>query len=193
MSVKIFQTIYKKHIKLLNNLNKQNNKKVVICFSGVPRSGKTTIAKKIEKKYKGIRLSNDQIRNIVRKIEKSFNIKDEQEVLENYLLWLIEKLNSLENKLIILDSSIDRKYKKVKSAAKKDNYSLFVIRIKITKKTFKKKIADNKCREEYLESMNEWFRDYDNFIKVVKSDYVLDNNHEPKLDMLFEKINDTLK
>lgn len=192
MHDKINKIIYNEHLKSLKNLKAKNDKKIIICFSGVPMSGKTIIAKELEKEFKGIRLSNDQIRAIIKKKIKC-NEEDSQEILENYLLWLIEKLNSLENKLIILDSSIDRKYKKVKSAAKKDNYSLFVIRIKITKKTFKKKIADNKCREEYLESMNEWFRDYDNFTKVVKSDYVLDNNHEPKLNMLFKKIDDILK
>ncbi len=60
--------IYKEHLKHLKNKNISNNKKAVICFSGIPGAGKTYIAKILEKRYKGVRIRSDDIREIVKKL-----------------------------------------------------------------------------------------------------------------------------
>jgi predicted kinase len=39
----------------------------MICFAGIPGSGKTYLAKKIEKKYGGVRITSDEIRKIIDK------------------------------------------------------------------------------------------------------------------------------
>ncbi len=46
---KIFKQIYHKHLKFLRNLDFSKNKRLIICFAGVPGSGKTRIAKVLEK------------------------------------------------------------------------------------------------------------------------------------------------
>ena len=43
------------------------NKKLLICFVGIPGSGKTYLAKIIEKKFKGIRINSDNLRKVINK------------------------------------------------------------------------------------------------------------------------------
>jgi 2-phosphoglycerate kinase len=63
----IFKEIYGRHCIDLNNLNVRN-KRVAVCFSGIPGSGKTTIARVLEKRYKGVRLNGDDIGKIIRNL-----------------------------------------------------------------------------------------------------------------------------
>jgi len=64
MNKQLFGKIHKKYIKKLKHLNIPH-KKLMICFSGFAGSGKTYIAKIVEKKYKGVRIRSDDIRKII--------------------------------------------------------------------------------------------------------------------------------
>ena len=81
----LFTKIYQQHIKQLKNVFCVN-KKLLVCFSGVPGSGKTTLAKKLERKYKGVRINTDDLRDIF----DMFGIKNREKELDDYLFHFFE-------------------------------------------------------------------------------------------------------
>ena len=124
--------IYEEHIKTLKNLNLPHEK-LIIFFAGIPGSGKTYIAKFLEEGYSAVRISNDELRKLIRKIyNKNFNsyLEDVDTSLYNYWEWFISNYD-FPNKLIIADRGIERKYKNVFPFVKKLNYKIFIISLKI--------------------------------------------------------------
>lgn len=187
MNIKIIKKIYKEHLKILKNLDVDNKNRLLICFSGVPMLGKTTIAKRIEKDLRAVRINNDSIRDIINSKLENVAQDDIQKILEDYLIWLLEKFEKFSNNLIVLDSSIDRKYKKVFYFADKFKFKTFIIKIKISKDEFKKRINNNK--KEYLDNMNKWYYDYSKFNKINKSSYFIKINQIINWQDLYEQIN----
>ena len=190
---KLIEEIYKKHIKQLKNLNIPH-KKLVICFSGIPGSGKTYIAKILEKKYKGIRIRNDSIRSIITSFDKK--IKDIDTSTYEYLDWFLKNYK-FRNKLIILDSGIDRKYNEKFPLFRKKGYKIFVIRLKVSEKVYKKRIIKKlgKLDQNYISRINDWKRQYKEFGKKVKSNIVIENEKDDELNLepLFRKLDKKIK
>jgi predicted kinase len=187
---KYFDKIHKVHLKQLRNLNEKYDK-LLICFSGVPGSGKTHIAKILEKRYKGVRLSSDDIRKI---IDELGLIEDYIEhLLHKYFYWLLS-IYPYSNKLIILDKSIDRDYKKIFSLAKKEQYKIFVIRIKASSKIIRARLAKQKrTGDGFNKKMRKWIDDYNEFGGKYKPDVVIDNNKKLNLKALYSKLDKIIK
>lgn len=164
---KFYEQIYKEHKKFLHNLDYKNNTKLIICFSGVPKSGKTMIAKKLEKKYRAIRISNDHIRYVV---ADKLGKKHSSSLMESYARWLFDKFKNKKNKIYILDSSIDRKYKKITKLARGNNFKLFIIRLDISRNVFKQRIKFSKSIKYYSKTMEKYFFDHKKCIENLKSD-----------------------
>jgi len=185
----VMSNIYLEHKNKLKYLSVKNNK-LIICFGAIPGSGKTTISKILEEKYKGVRINTDEIRSIIHKIETD-PIK-KQEILENYILYFLKNYD-LINGLIILDCSIDRLYKPVIDYANKNNFSLFVINIQITKETVEDRISKiNENYKDYIEEMQRWLKEHKQFEKDVIPDITL-NGLNPNLKLLFTKLEDKIR
>lgn len=190
----ILKKIYNKHIRQLKHVNIKN-KRLIICFSGVPCSGKTYIAKILEKKCKAIRINTDSIRSIIRKIVKNYSkLSDEnykEKILNNYLVNLLENY-PFKNKLIILDKGIDRDYNKIFKIAKKHNFKVFIIRIKSALKIINQRVRI-KCKwpdKNFINNINRWKKEFNDFNKKVKADITINNNQnkKPDLSLLFKKL-----
>jgi len=168
MNKEIFEKIFKEHSKKIKNKN-ISNPSLMICFSGIPGSGKTSLAKKFERKYKGVRISNDQIRRIIEKLK----ISDLKDIIHEYDYYILENY-PYKNKLIILDSSIDRKYKKVFEIAKKKKWKVFVIKMGFSYEEIIKRMKKREGKEfpYFLDNFKRWKRDYQNFNKKVKADFI---------------------
>jgi len=192
----INEQIYKIHIKKLKNLDFPN-KKLIISFSAVPGSGKTTIAKKIETKYKGIRIRSDSVRDIINNLMSAnkYSRLKQREIVINYHLYLLNKLRTLPNGLIILDSSIDRKFAQVKELADKNKYDLFIIKINVSRKTIEHRIKKRnpKGYQNFLDNMDQWFDDNIKFNNKYKVDFEIDNEEKMDLKLLFNKLNKIIK
>ena len=185
----LLSNIYSEHKKKLKNLSIKNNK-LIICFGAIPGSGKTTISKILEDKYKGVRINTDEIRSIIYKTE--IDPVKKQEILENYLLYFLKNYD-LINGLIILDCSIDRFYKQIIDYANKNNFSLFVINIQITKETVEDRISKiNENYKDYIEEMQRWLKEHKQFEKDVILDITL-NGLNPNLKLLFTKLEDKIR
>jgi adenylate kinase family enzyme len=178
------------HSKKLKNLNIPN-KKLLICFVGIPGSGKTYLAKIIEKKFKGIRINSDNLRKVINKnITK--NNEEKEVFLKKYLLDLLNQF-PFSNHLIILDSGIERKYKDIFKIAKSKKYKMFIIKMSVQKDLILKriKVKDKKRFEEHPEDIKRWFKEYKLFNKKVKPDFIFKNNSD--LGDLFSNLSRIIK
>jgi adenylate kinase family enzyme len=186
------EKIYEKHIKELKNL-RAGEKKLIICFSGIPGSGKTFVAKILEKKYKGVRISSDNIRKIIDWLKIVKNKEDKEKILRQYLINFLKNYK-FSNKLIILDSSIDRKYKEIFKVAREKRIKIFIVKITASKKGIILRLKKNKGRlKGFLGNFDRWEKDYNNFNKRVKADFVLDiSTLKSDLEQLFVKLNNAL-
>ncbi|MFH1607899.1 MAG: AAA family ATPase [archaeon] len=192
MEEELMKQIYQKHIRKLKNLN-VSYKSLVICFSGIPGSGKTYVAKILEKKYKGVRIRNDDIREIVTKLDKKLDL---DEVTYAYDKWFFENYK-FKNKLIILDSGIDRKYDDIFPLLKKKGYRIFIIRLKVSEKVYERRIKDKlgKLDGNYINRINDWKRQYKEFGRKVKFDIIIENEKYEELDLevLFGKLDEVVR
>jgi len=189
---KLIKKIYRFHLKQLKNLN-VFHKKFMVVFSGIPGSGKTYIAKILEKRYKGVRIRTDSLRLIVRK----FKLGDEEineKILKKYYYWLLNDY-SFKNKLIILDKGIDRKYKEIFALEKQKGYKVFTIRLKVSRKKSKERIIKKlgALDENYIKNIDRWIREWGAFGKKVKPDIVIENEEDLNLESLFLKLDKLVK
>lgn len=183
----ILKHIYAIHSKNLKNLEELNNFKIILFFSGIPGSGKTTLAKEIEERYNGIRLNNDDIRDIiVDALHLNIESEEVHKLTKEYSLYLTNKLSNVKNGLIILDSSIDRSFEQIKKWADKNSYKLFVIKLDISKEEIINRInlRQGKDAHIYLDNLDRWWNDYVEFNKLYRADFIY--HSEKDLNNLFE-------
>lgn len=188
----LIKEIYSIHLKQLNYLDVPH-KKLAICFSGIAGSGKTHIAKILEEKYKGVRIRNDDIRNIIHRINK--DTEDIDALTYEYLSWFY-KNNKFKNGLIILDSGIERKHEELFSFFKKEGYKVFIIRLKVSEKVYEQRIKNKlgQLDQNYIDRIDDWKKQYKEFGKKFKPDILIENEKDGKLDLepLFRKLDKLL-
>jgi dephospho-CoA kinase len=184
---KRFEMISKDLFPHLKNLDVPN-KKLVIGFAGVPFSGKTTIAKILEKKYKAVRISSDEIMRVITENKLVKNVEENERLKREYIYFLIEKI-PFKNKLIILDKSLDRDYAKFFNLVGKQK---FVIQIEISVEKAKERARNREDMKSWLSRFDGWFREHEEFKKNFNADIVLDGEN-PSLENLFKLIDEKIK
>lgn len=191
MKKSFLDQIHKTHCQRLNNLHVPH-KKLLICFSAIPGSGKTYIAKHIEDTYKAVRLNNDDIRDIIKNVaQTSTQIKETvQEILEAYLFYFLQSY-SFENGFIIMDGSIDRIYKKLFLELEFLDFGLFIIRIQCSPIVIKQRILhrNKEGAKNYFAALRRWKKDYENFGKYAQADILIENNEKLNLKPLYMILN----
>ena len=183
---KFREEVYKRHIKQLKNLE-ISHKKLIICFSGVPLSGKTYIARILEEKYKAVRINNDDIREIVKNVDKSKNMEED---VYSYLNWFLDNYR-FKNGLVILDSSIDRRYPERAKITKKNKFKIFIIRLKVRGDILEKRLISGRKKEDknhFYGEIERWSREWKEFGRNVKPDILIENNNKLNLIPLFDKL-----
>lgn len=170
------------------------HEKLMVCFSGIAGSGKTYIAKILEEKYKGVRIRNDDIRGIVADLDKS---QDIDEATYGYFDWFFKNY-SFKNKLVILDSGIERRYKKIFPFAEEEGYKIFIIRLKVSEEVYERRIREKlrgKLDDNYIARINDWKRQYEEFGKAIRPDIIIENERDNELDLnpLFKKLDKLVK
>mgnify|MGYP000270049737 CR=1 FL=1 len=185
-----FETIYNTLFPDGTNLDKINLKeKTVITFAGIPSSGKSTISKKIEQRYGGVRVDGDEIMRAISEKGLTKTI-DENEEMKGKFTYALLKNSQFENKLVILDRSIDREYNDFFKVCKENKWNYFIIQLEITKqeatKRFKKRNPDN--LDNWLPRLDMWVKQHEKFKKKIKSNISLDGTN-PDLKTLFKKLN----
>jgi tRNA uridine 5-carbamoylmethylation protein Kti12 len=185
----VFDKILEEYRKKLENLT-IDNKKLIICLAGIPGSGKTYLARKLENRYKGVRINSDDIRKIIdNKITKKES--EREVVLKEWLLKLLKNY-PFKNKLVILDRGIERTYQDVVKISREKNWQMFIIKMIVPKNIIIKriKIKDRERLEKRPEDIKRWFREFKEFNEKIKTDFVFRKNSD--LKELFLKLDDIL-
>jgi len=167
----------------------ENNKQLVIVFSGIPCSGKTYIAKILEDKYKGVRVRSDDIMTIVRENNIVDTIEENEKIKKEYVYYLLDDI-PFKNGLIILDESIDRTHKKLLFILGSKNLDHFIINLEISKEDAMKRVKEREPEENWqswIDRFDRWVREHEGCIKNIKSDITLDGMN-PDLDRLHREI-----
>jgi len=124
------------------------NPPCAIAFSGTPGMGKTTLAKAIQDRFKGVRVSSDVIRESA----------NPDEVIEP----LIKQLMKVsKNRFVIFDSSIDRKHKQFFKTIDGLKMPCIVVRLTTPRPIVEQQIlTSKKSPERYLHFLDKWYSDY---------------------------------
>lgn len=187
MEKETFVKIFESHRKSLKYFDHPNPTPLVITFSGVPGSGKTTIAKLLEEKYKAIRINNDQIRDIVGETLHSKDVDYIETFIVPYLEKLRPELIMSPNKIIILDSSIDRRYEAVSKFYENAGYKFFIIKLDFPREEIEQRIKNrNENFEDYLAKLDDWWQDFENFSQMRKADFVIKIGDKNEINKLLE-------
>jgi len=149
---------------------------LIIVFVGVPGSGKTTLAKKIEEEFKAIRIDNVEIKEIIKEKKLAENSEEAQKLYRDFMFNLIGK-DLFANKLIILDKGIDREYKKYFELFERKKWKYFVIKIKIPKEKAIENIMKRQSEDLNVvkTSMERWFKEWRKYLGNV--DLEIDGNN----------------
>ena len=179
----IINQIHEEYSKQLKNVSVPHNK-LVICFSGIPGSGKTHISKILEKRYKGVRIRGDSIRQIVKNLGLEID-----KYTYNYLEWL-DYNYSFKNKLMILDGGMDRRYRRTFQVLKNNGYRIFIIRLKASKEKAQERVfaMHGGYEQHFVDNIDRWIMENKEFGKNVKPDIEIENENKLNLKPLFLKL-----
>lgn len=188
----IFEKISEEFIPQLRNTNSEN-KPFVIGFSGIPGSGKTSLSEKLEERYKATIICSRKIRNSINKLNLTNSPKETEDLLQDYTFNLLANF-PFKNKLIILDKSLDRQYKRFFEVCNSNNLEYSIIRIDIPVEEAIQRILN---REEIDENdlrsrMKKWVADYGDFGKNAKYDLLLDGKN-PNIEKVYGKLDKLLE
>ncbi|MEX0668416.1 MAG: AAA family ATPase [Candidatus Saccharimonadales bacterium] len=171
-----FPEILAQHIQQLDNLEVENPK-LMVCFAGPPGSGKTTLARAIEDKYKGVRISTDDIRKLIADFKSGLSIDQSNDIARTYHDFLLNRLGDIPNGLLVIDSGIERKYEQVSTAARENGYELVVIDIFLPKDVLETRIKQSKSNpQDYLPFLDNWIKDHEAFREAEEADFVVDED-----------------
>lgn len=167
---------YAKHIESLPYLA-EKNPKIIILFSATPGMGKTWLSMQLEEHFRGVRISSDEVRALLRK-----ETKDEK-IIDDYILWAMKKVsNTTPNHMIILDRTIDRgedRYKVYETFAKNFGYEIFLVRLVADKEKVEKRIRSRGTNSEsFIKRMDYRWSEYENSAKRYPADYTFDNRED---------------
>lgn len=179
----------------LPNKDVANEKLYLICFSGIPESGISQLARRIAEKYRGILIDKDQCRTLVYQNEKVENTQQVEDILNEYMKHFLENLVKLPNKLLVWDASIDRRHDKYHEFAEKHEYAMFVISMDTPHEQILAQIKerrDPQTAEWFLDQTERWTEDYKKYNESGQVDFVVKNKSEEDIARLFEKLDQLL-
>jgi predicted kinase len=191
MNDALYETVYQAHMDYLKHLDVAH-KKLFLCFSAVPGTGKTTIAKVIEQRYKAVRIRTDTVRDIISTLSSyhsTLSAIEIEAIVHDYLFRFLQEYKGLNN-FLILDASVDRRYKKLFPLLTQLAFPFFVTRIIASREHIEKriKLRDHASASYFLENLDVWFKDFENFAHAYDVDIILNNDKDLDLRNLFEKL-----
>ena len=140
----LFEVIYQHQLSSLVNRQLVSDKKILVLLSGVPGSGKSSLARRLEESMGYVRIVNDDIRNIIASHAEQDQLdqrypdrmrRDQLRLLQNeFIVYLLHKLKVQPNGRIVLDRDMDAELLPLIQAwAKKYKYKIQLIALEISR------------------------------------------------------------
>lgn len=144
------------------------HKKCLILFSGVPASGKSIMAEKIELSLFGVRISNDEQRALLNNRWPDLDKEEEHTIRQSVTRRIFERLQTAGNGLVIVDSSVDRHFDFYEAIARDFGYNIMLFRLDIPFDLLRRRIigrpqSNAKPQDTYLEHLDQWWDDWKKF------------------------------
>ena len=136
--------------------------------------------------------SSEEIAKIIKIVCKKEREYNESHILDDYLYYFGKK-HAYPNGLIILDASIDRRYKVVMMMAVEQGFDLFIINIRLPKKSITERIKKRNKENayDYFKEMNRWQKEHKIFEENVDFDIIIMKDNSD-LTLLFSKLDKIL-
>lgn len=190
----IFNKIYTDYKEKLSNLNVSNSK-FLIAFAATPGSGITTLSKSLEASLEAVRISSDEVQSILQEYrgEEFYDgfILEKRE----FIYYLVKKIiNEYENKLIILDKSIDRSYEDIKNLTDELDIPFVTISLETGREELVKRLKNTygDYAKNYINDLDRWIREHEEFKKRYNYDMLFDTEKE-SVQQITEKITEKIK
>ncbi len=180
-----------KYLSHIGDLN-HHNPKLLVCFAGVPGSGKTTLAKKLQSHFQGLRINSDEIRDILHAEESETGITEVNPYVQPVIAELFKHFPTSANGIVILDASVDRTYETYKGRAEAENYALFLINLELDENAIEQRIRarNGDGAEDYLRRMQGWQADHQKLLNSATPDFTW--HESSSWEKLIDAINNKL-
>ena len=115
--------------------------KVMILFSGVPGSGKSTVARVLEREFRAVRLSNDEVRSRIWAVAPHAPLKEREAAKLRIATDVLTRVLQAGNGMAIIDTSCDRGYDYYQEFAAKYGYRIVLLRLRVPYSEIKARLA----------------------------------------------------
>lgn len=161
----------------LTNKHQKHPKRVVL-FSGVAGSGKSTVARAIEENLRGIRLSNDDVRDRITTAVPAIDLMTREEIKLQIATALLERVVYEANGLVVIDVACDRGYDYYKQWSEKYGYRIILLRMDVPRDIIEERIQSRgklgyRDVDASLEMLDTWWRQWEDFGKSQTPDLVI--------------------
>jgi predicted kinase len=149
---------------------------IMLTFSGIPGSDKTTLARKLAKDLKAQWLQHDDIRHVI--AASGYDPRRLSMVLISRLI--IKKIvESDKNKFVIMDLSIDRTWDRLEPFASDSGIKLIIIRLNVPLDVLQKRLAEREGVNYFdADRFEEFVMDFEASKKHIKADFELEEHYD---------------
>lgn len=155
-----------------------NQPKRVVLFSGVAGSGKSTVARAIEKELHAVRVSNDEIRDSIVAAYPMIGVEDREQAKFDIGTEVLKRLANKTSGLIVIDASCDRGYDHYRSWATKHGYAIVLLRMDVPRAVIEQRLHErgNQGHREVARSLgklNTWWKQWEMFGEEHTPDLII--------------------
>lgn len=152
--------------------------KRVVLFSGVPGSGKSTIAQAIERNLHAVRVSNDEIRGRITAAIPTIQSDAREKIKFEVATKVIVRLAQETNGLIVVDASCDRGFDEYNRWAQRNGYRVVLLRMEVPRSAIEQRIRERGDQGHYsasrsLDMLDTWWRQWEVFGKEHTPDLIV--------------------
>lgn len=140
------------------------NEPFIVFFTGVPFSGKSTVAKALQHRYNMVRIENDRVRDLSNRFEETLDIYG---FVTNFL-----KNFPYPNQRIVQDSSIDRMHPEIIPYCKENKIPYYIISMPVPS-DYEKRIREKGKTDV---SKEKFIRDHEEAEKQLDIDFKFDED-----------------
>lgn len=116
--------------------------KRVVLFSGVPGSGKSTVAKAIQAQLKATHLSNDEVRDCIVAAEPGVGEVERERAKFDIGMEILERLGAETHGLVVVDASCDRGFDVYRDWASRHGFRIVLFRMDIPKDVIRQRLSE---------------------------------------------------